>query len=104
MTINLLLHHVLVKPEDVTEADDTYRRAKAAGIVLEIDKREKKAVEYGEVISVGPRAFMDYGRGPDILSVGDRVSFAKYAGKEIRDGDKDYLILNDEDILAVITE
>lgn len=102
--IQLLLHHVLVKPDDVTEADDIYRRAKAAGLQLELSKREQKAVEYGIVVSIGPTAFKDYGRGPDILKHGDRISFAKYAGKSIKDGDTEYLILNDEDVLAVITE
>lgn len=102
--IQLLLHHVLVKPDDVTEADDIYRRAKAAGLQLELSKREQKAVEYGVVVSIGPTAFKDYGRGPDILKVGDRISFAKYAGKSIKDKDTEYLILNDEDVLAVITE
>jgi chaperonin GroES len=104
MAVNLLLHHILVKPEDVSDVDEVYRRAKAAGIKLELDKREQKAVEYGTVVAVGPTAFKDYHRGPDILKVGDKLTFAKYAGKSIKDGDNEYLILNDEDCLAVITE
>jgi len=104
MTIKLLLRHILVKPEDVTETDDMYRRAKAAGLQLEISKKEQKAVEFGKVVSIGPTAFKDYGRGPDILSIGDKISFARYAGKTIKDGETEYLILNDEDILAVVTE
>ena len=38
--IKLLTHHVLVKLEDPTEADDLYRRAKAVGLQLQLDKRE----------------------------------------------------------------
>ena len=30
--IRILLHHILVKLDDATEADETYRRAKALGI------------------------------------------------------------------------
>jgi co-chaperonin GroES (HSP10) len=103
MSLRILLHHVLVKLDDATEADDVYRKAKAAGIELALDKREQKAVEYGTVVQVGPTAFLDYGRDPDILKGGDRVSFARYSGKDVTDsnGDK-YVLLNDSDILVVV--
>ena len=102
--ITLLLHTVLVKLEDATEADEMYRRAKALGIELALDKREAAAVEYGTVISVGPTAFKDYGRDPTILTGGDRISFAKYSGKSVTDSDgSKYVILNDSDILCVIS-
>ena len=103
MAIKILLHHLLVKLDDATEADDTYRRAKASGILLELDKREQAAVEYGTVVKVGPTAFADYGRDPTILKEGDRISFARYSGKSIRDSDNtEYLLLNDADVLVVI--
>ena len=64
--INLLLHTVLVKldePELKT----------ASGIIISVDeKKERKAVEYGTVIQIGPTAFKDYGRDPTILKEGDR--------------------------------
>ena len=47
MAIKLLLHHVLVKLDDATEADEVYKRAKAAGLHLQLDSRVEKAVEYG---------------------------------------------------------
>lgn len=103
MAIKLLLHTVLVKLDDATEADEQYRRAKELGIELVLDKREAAAVEYGTVLQVGPTAFLDYGRGPDILKGGDRISFAKYSGKSITDSDgSKYVILNDSDVLCVI--
>ena len=80
-----------------------YKRAKAAGIHLELDKREQKAVEYGTIVQVGPTAFMDYGGTPDLLAVGDRVTINKYSGKEVTDSDgSKYVIVNDQDILAII--
>lgn len=101
--INILLHHVLVKLDDATEADEMYKKAKAAGIVLELDKREQAAVEYGTVVKIGPTSFKDYGRDPTILKEGDRISFARYSGKSIKDSDgKEYLLLNDSDVLVVI--
>lgn len=97
--ITLLLHTVLLKldePEVKT----------ASGIILTLDeKKERKAVEYGTVVQVGPRAFVDYGRSPDILSKGDRVTINRYAGKEVIDTDgTGYLVINDIDILCVITD
>ena len=97
MAIKLLLHHVLVKldePETKT----------ASGIILAVDeKKERKAVEYGTVIQVGPTAFVDYGREPSILGGGDRISLNRYAGKSIVDTDEqEYVIVNGQDVLDVI--
>jgi co-chaperonin GroES (HSP10) len=97
--ISLLLHHVLIQldePEVKT----------ASGIIISLDeKKERKAVEYGTVIQVGPRAFIDYGRDPSILSRGDRVCINRYSGKEVKDTDgTEYLIVNDQDILCVVNK
>lgn len=101
--IKILLHHILVKLDDATEADQDLKRAKAAGIILELDKREQAAVEYGTVVKIGPTAFNDLGRDPTILKRGDRISFARYSGKSIKDSDgTEYLLLNDQDVLVVI--
>lgn len=99
MTIKLLTHHVLVK------LDDPELRTKS-GIIIATEeqaKKERKAVEYGTVIQVGPTAFIDYGRSPDILQPGDKVSFARYSGKEVVDTNKEqYILLNDQDVLCVL--
>lgn len=103
MALKILLHHVLVKLDDAIEADAALKRAKAAGIIVELDKREQNAVEYGTVIQVGPTAFTDYGRDRTILKEGDRISFTRYSGKGIKDSDgAEYVLLNDSDVLVVI--
>ena len=103
MAIKILLHHILAKADDATEADQDLKRAKAAGIILELDKREQAAVEYGTVVKIGPTAFQDYGRDATILKEGDRISFARYSGKSIKDTDgTEYILLNDSDVLFVI--
>jgi len=99
MSIKLLLHHVLVKldePELKT----------ASGIIISLDeKKERKAVEYGTVVQVGPTAFIDYGRTPDIVKVGDRISLNRYSGKSVVDNDEtEYVIVNDQDVLCVIED
>ena len=101
--IRILMHHILVKLDDATEADEVYKRAKAAGLHLELDKREKQAVEYGTIIQVGPTAYTDLGRDPSIVKVGDRVSLTRYSGKKVVDSDgKEYMLFNDSDVLCVI--
>lgn len=95
-----LLHTILIKPDDVETKTD-------GGIIIPdmVTDKERKAVEYGTVITVGPRAFFDYGRDPSILKGGDRVSFARYSGKVIKDVDNvEYVLVNDIDILAKIEE
>jgi len=94
-----LLHTILVKPDSVETKTE-------GGIILPemLTDKERKAVEVGTVISVGPRAFIDYGRSPDILSKGDKITYARYAGKEVKEGDETYLLVNDIDVLALLKE
>ena len=91
---------MLIKPDHVETKTE-------GGIIIPdvVTDKERKAVEYGTVVRTGPRAFIDYGRSPDILSKGDRVSYNRYAGKTVKDVDgKEYLLVNDQDVLCVITE
>lgn len=95
-----LLHTVLIKPDEVETKT-------ASGIVIPdlVTEKERKAMEYGTVVTVGPRAFIDYGRDPTILKGGDRVSYARYSGKVIKDTDNvEYVLVNDIDLLAKISD
>lgn len=105
--ITPLLHYVIVKQEKLEEVDKTYLRAKAAGILIadhEDNKRAQAGVDKGVVVSLGPTAYRDYNVDPPIKP-GDFVAFAKYSGKVITDPDDelDYVLLNDQDIVCVIT-
>lgn len=73
----------------------------AGGIVIPDTAKEKPAE--GMVVAVGPGKRMDNGdvRGLDVKK-GDKVLFGKYSGSEIKINDKDYLVLREEDIMAVI--
>jgi chaperonin GroES len=72
------------------------------GIYLPDTVKEKP--QEGEVIAVGPGRVSDDGtRIPMELAVGDRVIYSKYAGTEYKDGDDEYLILRDSDVLAKIS-
>lgn len=98
MAIQLILHQLLIDP-------DKAESITPGGIVIpELTvERERKAVEYGTVLQVGPTAFKDYGRENDAVKVGDRVCMIRYAGKEVKDTDgHKYIIINDVDILCIL--
>jgi len=73
------------------------------GIVIP-DTAKEKPIE-GKVIAVGPGKMSDAGiRMPLQLKEGDRVLFGKYAGTEIKTEGEEFLMMREEDILAVITD
>lgn len=101
-------HRVLVKQERYDDHDEVYRSARQAGIEIVKDQgvRYQASVDKGVITAVGPTAWKDFGSEP-WAKVGDTVVFAKNAGKSVTDpADKDtpYVVLNDEDIVAVIGE
>ncbi|EMT44809.1 co-chaperone GroES [Anoxybacillus flavithermus] len=73
----------------------------ASGIVLPDTAKEKP--QEGKVVAVGSGRVLDNGEhvAPEV-SVGDRIIFSKYAGTEVKYDGKEYLILRESDILAVI--
>lgn len=106
MAIKPILHRIVVKPEEVLETDDVYKRAKSLGIEIQLDKREQAGVEYGTVIEVGSTAFTEFGTTAEAQGVvpGAKITFARYAGKTIKDGETRLVVLNDEDCVGVITD
>jgi co-chaperonin GroES (HSP10) len=96
-------YKVLVKPDLVEETDDTIRRFKALGMELpEAEKqRDKMRQITGTLISVGGKAFEDF--GDPSPKVGDKVYFAKYAGIVLEsDENEEYRLMSDKDITAVL--
>lgn len=85
--------HVLVRPlsnEEKTEG----------GIYLPETAKEKP--QEGEVIAVGQGRMLDNGtRIPPEVKVGDKVIYAKYGGTEIKVGEEEFLIMRENDILAI---
>lgn len=73
----------------------------ASGIVLPDTAKEKP--QEGTVIAVGPGKLLDTGeRVPPEIEKGARVLYSKYSGTEFKLDDKEYLILSERDVLAVI--
>jgi len=96
MAVNLkpLGNRVLVEPLEQDEMT-------AGGIVLPETAKEKP--QQGLILAVGPGARDEDGKRIAMdVSSGDKVLFAKYSGTEIKMDGKKYLILREDDILAVM--
>ena len=73
----------------------------AGGIVLPDTAKEKP--KQGRVISLGDGKLLDNGtRAKFQVKEGDRVLFTSYAGNEVKIGSEEYLIMTEDDILAVV--
>lgn len=74
----------------------------AGGILLPETAKDKP--KEGRVLAVGDGKIMDDGQRQKMnLKVGDRVLFTSYAGTEIKYQGEEYLIMSENDVLAVIS-
>jgi chaperonin GroES len=71
----------------------------ASGIVLPDTAKEKP--QDGRVVAVGTGRFENGERIALEVKEGDRVIFSKYAGTEVKFGEKELLIMRESDILAI---
>jgi chaperonin GroES len=87
---------VVVQREEVEERT-------SGGIVLPDTAREKPA--RGKVVAVGDGRLLEDGTRSQLqVKVGDRVLFTSYAGENIKVADEEYLLMREDDILAVIED
>ena len=88
---------VVVKPTDKDEMTTS------SGLILPDTAREKP--QEGEVVEVGPGRSTEDGKGriPMEIKKGDKIIYSKFAGTEYKDGEDEYLILRESDILAKIS-
>jgi len=94
MAVKPLDDRVLVKQKEAEEKT-------AGGIVLPDTAKERP--QRGTVMAVGPGKLLDSGqRAKMSLKKGDEVFYAKYSGAEIKIDAKEYVILKETDVLAVV--
>jgi chaperonin GroES len=75
----------------------------SGGIIIPDTAKEKP--QQGTVIAVGNGKAKDGGkRVPLDVKAGDRILFGKYAGQEIKLDGQEYLIMKEDDVLAVIED
>jgi len=95
MNLTPLNDRVIVKPKEALEKSK-------GGVYLPETASKEKPIE-GVVISVGPGKTTENGtRVPLEVKKDQKVIFSKYSGTEIKIDDENYLILKEDDILAII--
>jgi chaperonin GroES len=93
LDITPLADRVIVKPLEPKEV-------KKGGIIIPDTAKEKP--QEGEIVAVGKGRTTEDGKLiPMEVKVGDKVLYGKYSGTEIKINDEDYLIMKEEDILAI---
>lgn len=86
---------------EVLAADDN--SGKSAGGIIIPETVDKERPEQGVVVAIGEGKINDGGKLiPIKLKVGQKVIFSKYGPDEIKIEDKEYLIVSESQILAVI--
>ncbi len=94
MALKPLGDRIVVRP---SEAKDKTK----SGLVLPESAKEKP--QEGKVLAVGPGKLLDNGHPKPIeVKTGDKILYGKYSGTEVRIQDEDYLILREDDVLAVV--
>lgn len=95
MNLKPLRDRVVIKPiepEEVTKS----------GIVIP-DTARKERPQEGEIVAVGGGKLDEKGKPiPMEVKAGDKVIYSKYGGSEIKIDDQEYLIMREEDILAIV--
>ena len=82
----------------VIEPSEGEEQVSAGGIYIPDTAKEKP--QEGTIVAAGPVRLTDDGnRVPMELEVGDTVVYSKYAGTEYKEGDTEYLVLREDDIL-----
>jgi chaperonin GroES len=92
--IQPLADRVLVEPLEAEEKTE-------GGILIPDTAKEKQ--QKGKVIAVGKGRVNDEGKiAPLEVKINDHVLFGRYSGTEVKVGGNDYLIIKEDDILAII--
>ena len=78
------------------EAEETTK----SGIILAGKTQEKP--QEAEVVAVGPRENIDVKEVTMQVKVGDKVIYSKYAGNEVKLEDEEFIIVKQNDILAIV--
>ncbi len=73
-----------------------------SGIVLPGQNKEKP--QQAEVIAVGPGGVVDGKEVTMQVKVGDKVIFSKYSGTEVKLGEDEYIVVKQNDIVAIVED
>lgn len=94
MNIKPLADRVIVKTLESEEKT-------SGGIIIPDNAKEKP--QKGEILAVGPGKVADSGQVVKMeLKKGDKVLYGKYSGTEVTIDNKEYIIMRESDVLAVL--
>jgi chaperonin GroES len=94
MNIKPLADRVVVKPLEAEE--------KKQGTIIIPDTAKEKPMQ-GEIVAVGPGKMTESGQKVAMeVKKGDKVLYGKYSGTEVTVDGKEYLIVRESDILAIL--
>ncbi len=93
MKLRPLADRVVLK---LTQAEETSQ----GGIILAASAQEKPQI--AEVLAVGPGGVVDGKEIEMYVKVGDKVITGKYAGTEVKLDSEEYIIVRQNDILAIV--
>ncbi|PJZ68494.1 co-chaperone GroES [Leptospira perolatii] len=93
MAIKPLGDRVLIEPKQEAE--------EKIGSIFVPDTAKEKPQE-GRVVEVGSGRYEDGKQIPIEVKVGDSVLYGKYSGTEVKADGKEYLIIRESDILAIV--
>jgi len=97
MKLKPLYDKVVIKPQQEEQQTET-------GLYIP-ETAQKDKPQQGEVVAVGDGRVLDNGdRVPVSVQEGDTVYFTKFGPNEVEVGGEDYLIAEEKDILAVVSE
>jgi chaperonin GroES len=80
------------------EAEETTK----SGIVLPGQAQEKP--QQAEVVAVGPGGIVDGKEVEMQVKVGDKVIYSKYAGTDVKLGEEEFVVVKQNDIVAIVEE
>lgn len=74
-----------------------YEEKTSSGIIVPGAAKERP--EYAEIVEISDKL-----KEKEIFNLGDKVIYSQYSGTTVKDGDDEYVVLKDEDVLAIVEE
>lgn len=98
-----LVEHLVPMSDRILVKRDEEEEKSIGGIVIPDTAKEKPV--RGTVVAVGNGKRLKSGQVQALtIKVGDKIYFGKYSGTEIKLGGKEYLIMREDDVLALIND
>jgi len=75
---------------------------KSAGGILFPENIDKDKPMQGTILAIGTGKYIDGKLTPLQVKVGDKILFGKYSGTNVKFGDKEFLVMREEDVMGVL--